>query len=59
MSRVNQYPALGGSRGVNYNQAEMSKDLQVYHLTSKHHPNGLYDGMYIFAKIDLTISCSP
>lgn len=38
-------PVLGASRSVPYTHAEFSKDLQVYHLTSKHHPNKLYDGM--------------
>lgn len=46
-------PALGGSRLQAYTQAEMSKDLQVYHLTNKHHQDQLYNGMYLYAKTEL------
>lgn len=58
MSRMTQnMPALGNSRGVNYTNAEMSKDLQVYHLSCKHHPNQVYDSMYIAPNADrLTLS---
>lgn len=38
-------PVLGCSRSAPYTHADFSKDLQVYHLTNKHHPNKLYDGM--------------
>lgn len=50
MSRITQkgqnIPVLGCSRAADYTHADFSKDLQVYHLTSKHHPNQLYDNMY-------------
>lgn len=60
MSRMTQnMPALGNSRGVNYTAAEMSKDLQVYHLTSKHHPNQVYESMYLFHNRDRLISSTP
>lgn len=39
-------PVLGCSRTAPYTRADFSKDLQVYHLTSQHHPNNLYAGMY-------------
>lgn len=40
-----QDPVLGASRSAPYTHAEFSKDLQVYHLLNKHHPNKIYDGM--------------
>jgi hypothetical protein len=45
LSKISHAPALGNSRENVYTHSELSKDIQVYHLAGRHHPNDLYDGM--------------